>query len=45
MIDDGGVEQVIEVERQERPHGGAQANWRCPHCDRRCCALSSSGPI
>jgi hypothetical protein len=35
----GGVSTPIEVERQARPRGGCQGYWRCPHCDRRCCAL------
>jgi len=35
----GGVEVGVEVERQPRPNGGAIGYWRCPHCDRRCCAL------
>jgi len=34
-----GAEQEVEVERQERPRGGCKAYWRCPRCDRRCCAL------
>ena len=39
VVSVGGVEQLVEVERQERPRGGAQGYWRCPVCDRRCCAL------
>ena len=39
MLVVGGVEQPVEVERQERPRGGAQGYWRCPACDRLCCAL------
>jgi hypothetical protein len=35
----GGVEQPVEVERQERYLGGAQGYWLCPACSRRCCAL------
>jgi len=38
VVGDGEPVEV-EVERQERPHGGCQAFWRCPGCDRRCCAL------
>jgi len=34
-----GVEQLVMVERQERPRGGWQVYWRAPCCDRRCCAL------
>jgi hypothetical protein len=34
-----GIEQLVMVERQERPRGGWQAYWRAPCCDRRCCAL------
>jgi hypothetical protein len=30
---------MVMVERQQRPRGGWQAYWRCPGCDRRCCAL------
>ena len=35
----GGAEVEIEIERQERPNGGAIGYWHCPVCDRRCCAL------
>src|SRR5262249_34328966 len=34
-----GVELMVAVERQERPHGGWQAYWHCPVCDRRRCHL------
>jgi hypothetical protein len=34
-----GAEVLVEVERQERPHGGWQVYWCCPECSRRCCAL------
>jgi len=30
MLVVGGVEQPVEVERHERPHGGSQGYWRCP---------------
>jgi len=34
-----GAKQPVEIERQERPRGGAQGYWLCPVCSRRCCAL------
>jgi hypothetical protein len=30
-----GVEQVVEIERQERINGGQQAYWTCPRCGVR----------
>jgi len=39
MLVVGGVEQPVEVERHERPHGGSQGYWRCPKCERLCCDL------
>src|SRR5262249_20591247 len=35
----GGERVEVVVERHALPHGGAQGYWRCPQCDRRCCAL------